>query len=282
MTRRLWRRSRVGAGRYRYNGKELNQELGLYGYGARWYDAAIARWTSVDPLADHPNQIMISPYHYAANNPILHNDLDGKCPPWVCGAISGAGVEFVAQVGTNIALGNDPFDIDYYDVFQSGVIRGLTGRLSILQAGVKTTRVAAVALVVTDELAKAGTDVTIENGEVSVASVANGSKSGSDAAVEAVVGLAFGTVVDKLGAVAGDLINTTARSEANAATRQIRMTRDGSKNNVAAHNDLKNANSTMTTNTNKANGTSTVVFDMLKAPVENGIKEMFNSHTGNN
>ena len=61
--------------RYHYNGKELNEDLGLYDYGARWYDPAIARWASVDPLAD--SYASMSPYNYVANNPILYIDPDG-------------------------------------------------------------------------------------------------------------------------------------------------------------------------------------------------------------
>ena len=81
MTRRLWRRSRVGAGRYRYNGKELNQDINLYDYGARWYDPAVARWTSIDPLAD--KYAPLSPYNYVLNNPTNLVDPDGMepCPP---------------------------------------------------------------------------------------------------------------------------------------------------------------------------------------------------------
>ena len=39
---------------YQYNGKELNTDHGLNcsDYGARWYDACLGRWSSVDPLAD--------------------------------------------------------------------------------------------------------------------------------------------------------------------------------------------------------------------------------------
>jgi len=63
---------------YKYNGKELNESLGLnwYDYGARRYDPAIARWASVDPLAN--KYVNISPYAYVANNPIMYIDPDGR------------------------------------------------------------------------------------------------------------------------------------------------------------------------------------------------------------
>ena len=64
--------------RYRYNGKELNEDLNLYDYGARWYDPAIARWTSVDPLAS--SMASWSPYNCTFNNPVRFIDPDGMSP----------------------------------------------------------------------------------------------------------------------------------------------------------------------------------------------------------
>jgi RHS repeat-associated protein len=64
--------------KYQYNGKELNEDLGLNwnDYGARWYDAAIGRWTSVDVLAEKNN--FESPYVYVHNNSLKYIDPDGK------------------------------------------------------------------------------------------------------------------------------------------------------------------------------------------------------------
>jgi RHS repeat-associated protein len=63
---------------YKYNGKELDTERGLnlYDYGARLYDPALARFTSVDPMAE--KKPWMSSYFYCSGNPLNRIDPDGR------------------------------------------------------------------------------------------------------------------------------------------------------------------------------------------------------------
>lgn len=65
---------KLSENKYLYNGKELQDEqlggvnLDLYDYHLRFYDPALARFTTQDPLAEDFNSW--TPYHYVHNNPI--------------------------------------------------------------------------------------------------------------------------------------------------------------------------------------------------------------------
>jgi RHS repeat-associated protein len=64
----------VSLKRYRYTGKERDEETGLYYHGARYYASWLGRWTSADPagMVDGRNL-----YIYARNNPAARIDHDG-------------------------------------------------------------------------------------------------------------------------------------------------------------------------------------------------------------
>src|SRR5699024_11204673 len=77
--------------RYKYNGKEFQDELGLnvYDYGARIYTPDAPRFWQMDPLAEvMPGW---SPYNYTFNNPLNYSDPDGRLPiPLITGLVGAA------------------------------------------------------------------------------------------------------------------------------------------------------------------------------------------------
>ncbi len=63
---------------YLFNAKELDEETGLYYYGARYYDPKTSVWISVDPLAE--DFTGVGSYVYCYNNPVEYIDPDGRSP----------------------------------------------------------------------------------------------------------------------------------------------------------------------------------------------------------
>ena len=61
---------------YKFNGKQFDEETGLYYYGARYMDPKISMWLGVDKLAEkYPT---LGGYVYCAGNPIKLIDTDGN------------------------------------------------------------------------------------------------------------------------------------------------------------------------------------------------------------
>lgn len=73
-------RGATGKEQFVFTGHERDEDLGLYDAKARMYDPLVPRFWSIDPLADHANQMDKSPYAYAWNNPVNLTDPDGRCP----------------------------------------------------------------------------------------------------------------------------------------------------------------------------------------------------------
>ena len=75
---------------FRFTGKELDEETGLYYYGARYLDPKYSRWLSGDPaLGEYMagssvgeggiyNTVNFNVYHYGSNNPIKYTDPTGR------------------------------------------------------------------------------------------------------------------------------------------------------------------------------------------------------------
>ena len=70
---------------YLFNGKELDEETGLYYYGARYYDPKMSAFPSVDPKAE--NFPSLSPFQFAGNQVPNAIDLDGAEPVRTAGGV---------------------------------------------------------------------------------------------------------------------------------------------------------------------------------------------------
>ena len=61
---------------YKFNGKQFDEETGLYYYGARYINPVTSLWYGVDPLAE--KYLMTGAYVYCGDNPIVLKDPDGR------------------------------------------------------------------------------------------------------------------------------------------------------------------------------------------------------------
>lgn len=115
---------------YKYNGKELDRENGLdlYDYGARYYDAAIGRFTSMDPLCE--KYYNISPYAYCAGNPINSIDPDGKLVIFINGMYfnpsEGGTSKYWNGLDSRISNRFHDHHLRYYDGASGGVFNTIT------------------------------------------------------------------------------------------------------------------------------------------------------------
>lgn len=100
----------VGLKRYRYTGKERDDETGLYYHGARYYAPWLGRWSSFDPAIYRESTFEYAtyqPYVYVQNKPVIAFDPDGEAINFLAaavgtavGAVIGGGIEAGRQLYT--------------------------------------------------------------------------------------------------------------------------------------------------------------------------------------
>jgi len=91
---------------YKFTGKEQDEDTGLYYYEARYYDADIGRFVSVDPWAgDISDPQSLNKYSYVKNNPLKYVDPEGENPilaAMVVGAVSGYAIGGAIDAGLQL------------------------------------------------------------------------------------------------------------------------------------------------------------------------------------
>jgi RHS repeat-associated protein len=120
---------------YTFSGKERDVETNLSYFGARYYEAGLSVWLSVDPMADKfPN---ISSYNYCSWNPVKLKDPDGNNP------ILGFAIGFALDVITQVAIeGKAINDVNYWQSTISGGSSALSGGISAVKNFSTAARVA--------------------------------------------------------------------------------------------------------------------------------------------
>lgn len=135
---------------YLFNAKKLDEETGLYYYGARYYEPRLSLWMSVDPISNFDprnrenyfdgehndgvyNYRNLNPYIYCYQSPISLVDPNGKQA--VPGAILGAFTEYLSKVGEKMIFGKMSFSEakgnltwkDALDIGVAGAIGAVSG-----------------------------------------------------------------------------------------------------------------------------------------------------------
>ena len=137
---------------YKFTAKELDEETGLYYYGARYLDPKYSRWISTDPaLCEYMagssigcggayNSVNLNLYHYGNNNPVKYNDPDGNfaVATMIIGGALSAAVDYGFQVAGNYMQGKR--GVEAWKDVNVGEIAGafVSGALSTVGIGAVT------------------------------------------------------------------------------------------------------------------------------------------------
>jgi RHS repeat-associated protein len=103
---------------YLFSGKELDEETGLYYFGARYYDPRVATFVSVDPAwpafpSDGGRTLNV--YSYALANPLSYVDPDGRDPEAAKKSLGvGVGLGRASMVNEGTTVDRSIYKSDYF------------------------------------------------------------------------------------------------------------------------------------------------------------------------
>ena len=111
---------------YKFTGKELDEETGLYYFGARYYNPRYSLWYGTDPLQEkYPG---VSAYAYCMGNPVNTVDPDGRLMIFINGQHGGSGGSSAYWSGLDKILMNN-FN-DHKHIYYDGALGGWSATFS--------------------------------------------------------------------------------------------------------------------------------------------------------
>lgn len=183
---------------------------------ARYYDPAVGRFLSVDPVAPKPGGLFFfNRYNYAENSPVVHVDPDGRCI-WdgcvaeiiVLGAIISGAIDTSVQ---EVDHPNQP--VDKKEVAIAAVAGGVTaGSGSVLTGAVASGTITVGGAV----LGQAAVNATVGAGASAANDLAHGKKvSGANALKAAAISGGASLLTSGLAAKFGDFNEASANGALN-------------------------------------------------------------------
>ena len=168
---------------YTFTGKELDEETGLYYFGARYYDPRTSVWQSTEPLIEAVPRalvhrpLLLAAYSYSEQRPIVASDPDGNrttCdsdPATVAQCVS-AELEVQAAAGNRMASGAinaiasgrlSPADVARAGWLFGIVVTGTGGLLAVSASGGEADRARYLQMEYRNFKSATGSDVTFED-----------------------------------------------------------------------------------------------------------------------
>ena len=209
------------AKRYRYTGKERDEESGLHYHGARYCAAWLGWWTSCDPaegMWDRP--MSLHRYLYVHANPLVYNDPDGRA---INLAAAGFGAAIGGLAGAAIGAWNAAPGDRWAAAGKGALIGAGTGALAGLTFGASMAATGAVGLGGAAVVATGGTTTgsvlisttvagAVSGGAGSAASALSEGASAKEAWEMGTMGALTGSVGGALGGTGGVVTSKLATS----------------------------------------------------------------------